>query len=380
MSLQEKVTTVFKERYGAEPEFIVRAPGRVNLIGEHTDYNEGFVLPMAIDRAMWIALRPRDDEQIRIAALDVNEEIDFNLDQMQKGAPSAGEYVKGVATMLQQSGYTLKGWEGVMSGDVPVGSGLSSSAALELAICRAFACVSGFAWEPVKMAQLSQQAEITWMGVSIGIMDQLISATGREGEAVMIDCRTLELETAPLPDSIKVVILDTGTRRGLVDSAYNERRQQCEKAATFFGVPMLRDVTLEQFTAREEELDDLTRRRARHIITENARVLAMRDAMHAGDVATMGQIMNEGHQSLSNDFEVSSEALDIIVEFAQQHPGCIGARMTGAGFGGCAVAIVSQDAVADFVETVSQQYQAKTPHTPAVYVCKASPGASVVQG
>src|SRR5579885_1245574 len=239
----------FEQRFGTPSAFVVRAPGRVNLIGEHTDYNDGFVLPLAIDRAVWIALRPRADRQVVAHSLDFTGSTVFSLDELRRGNDGWAEYVKGVAWVLQEAGYSLHGWEGVIAGDVPVGAGLSSSAALELAVARAFAAVSELAWDAPTMARLGQRAENEWVGVRCGIMDQLISAAGRAGQALRIDSRSSDTEAVPFPSGTTVGLLDTATRRGLVDSAYNERRRQCESAARAFGVSALRDVSSARFEA-----------------------------------------------------------------------------------------------------------------------------------
>ena len=379
MPLQDRVTTEFTRRFGAAPTVIVRAPGRVNLIGEHTDYNDGFVLPMAIDRAIWIALRPRADQIVAVYSLDFDQAAEFSLESFTRQTGWA-EYLKGTAWALQDAGYPLCGWDGVVAGDVPIGAGLSSSAAWELAAARAFAAVSGFAWDAPVMARLGQRAENHWVGVNCGIMDQMISATGQADHAVLIDCRTLELQIVPLPPATVVVVLDTATRRGLVDSAYNERRSQCEAAAQFFGVSALRDVSVEQFNARASELDPITRRRARHVVTENDRVWRAVEVMRQGDAVELGQLMNAGHVSLRDDFEVSSAELNVMVEAAQRREGCYGARMTGAGFGGCAVALVRAAAADDFARGVSADYQAATGRAPNIYVCRATNGAEALAG
>lgn len=376
--ISSRVVAEFNSRFGAEPAFLVRAPGRVNLIGEHTDYNDGFVLPMAIDRAAWIALRPRPDRRIWVHSLNLEDTAVFPLDDLQKGNEGWAEYLKGMAWALQEDGFELTGWEGALGGDVPIGAGLSSSAALELAVARAFAAVSAWEWPPVRMARLSQKADNQWVGIQSGIMDQLISACGQAEHALLIDCRSLEMEAAPLPAGIRVVILDTGTRRGLVDSAYNERRRQCEKAAEFFGVPALRDVDREEFAARADDLDPVSRRRARHVIGENGRTLQAAAAMRRGDPAEVGRLMNASHASLRDDYEVSSPALNAMVEVAQAQAGCYGARMTGAGFGGCAVALV-ETAVADaFARAVTTRYREATGQEPSVYICVATEGAALV--
>ena len=378
MTTQARVTDAFAQHWGAPPAAVVRAPGRVNLIGEHTDYNDGFVLPMAIDRAVYIALRPRRDSFVHLHSLDFDEPLVFDLDAFQREPPGWAEYIKGVAWALQEAGYALRGWDGVIAGDVPIGAGLSSSAATELAAARAFAHVAGLPWDAARMARLAQQAENQWVGMNCGIMDQMISAAGQAGHALLIDCRTLETQAVPLPPGTLAVVLDTATRRGLVDSAYNERRRQCEAAARHFGVPALRDVALAQFEARAGALDDVTRRRARHVIAENARTLAAAAAMRRGDAAALGQLMDASHASLRDDFEVTNDQLNIMVACARQHSGCYGARMTGAGFGGCAVALVRADAAADFARAVTASYHARTGLQPQVYVCSATAGAAVV--
>ncbi len=368
----------FEQRFGTPSAFVVRAPGRVNLIGEHTDYNDGFVLPLAIDRAVWIALRPRADRQVVAHSLDFTGSTVFSLDELRRGNDGWAEYVKGVAWVLQEAGYSLHGWEGVIAGDVPVGAGLSSSAALELAVARAFAAVSELAWDAPTMARLGQRAENEWVGVRCGIMDQMISAAGRAGHALLIDCRSLDTEAVPFPSGTTVVVLDTATRRGLVDSAYNERRRQCESAARAFGVSALRDVSSARFEAEGGRLDEITHRRVRHVITEIERTLQAADAMRRGDAVEVGRLMNASHVSLRDDFAVSSQELNVMVECGRTHPACLGIRMTGAGFGGCAVALVQSKQAETFTSTVAASYQEATKIAPIVYVCAATDGAAVV--
>jgi galactokinase len=369
----------FLTYFNAKPEIIVRAPGRVNLIGEHTDYNDGFVLPMAIDHAVWMALSPRADSQVRIRSLDLEVDSAFDLNSLAKGEGWL-EYIKGVAFQLQKAGYELRGFDAVMTGDVPRGAGLSSSAAVELATARAFAAVSGFAWDAAQMAIISQKAENEWVGVNCGIMDQMASAASKAGYALFLDCRTLEVQHAPLPENISVVILDTSTRRGLVDSAYNERRSQCEEAARWFGVKALRDVSVDDLKKGESGLSEVVIKRARHIVTENARVLEAVQVMKAGNVKRLGELFNASHASLRDDFEVTNEALNQIVECAQEQSSCFGARMTGAGFGGCAVALVQEENAQEFTNAVSAAYKQRSGLDASVYVCKASEGASIVKG
>ncbi len=371
----------FVSYFNSESEIIVRAPGRVNLIGEHTDYNDGFVLPMAIDHAVWLALRPRDDKTVRLFSLDLETESAFELDSLTKGSDWI-EYPKSIAYELMKAGYELRGFDAVMTGDVPRGAGLSSSAAVELAVARAFAAVSGFEWDAPKMAKISQKAENEWVGVNCGIMDQMASAACKEGHALFLDCRSLEIQHAPLPQSVSIVILDTSTRRGLVGSAYNERRNQCEEAARWFGVKALRDVSVSEFerkTKDESGLSEVALKRARHIVTENARVLEAMEVMKAGNVKRLGELFNASHDSLRDDFEVTNDALNIMVDCAREQVSCYGARMTGAGFGGCAVALVKEENAAEFATSVSAAYRQKSNMEAAVYVCKASEGASLIQ-
>jgi galactokinase len=378
MSIKQLVRQEFEQRFGEPPTVIVRAPGRVNLIGEHTDYNEGFVLPLAIDRALWIGLRARDDRRVMAYSLSFDEMAEFDLDSIEHSKSGWSEYLKGVAWALQEAGEALCGWEGIIGSDVPVGAGLSSSAALELATARAFAVVSGFAWQPTQMALLGQRVENQWIGINSGMMDQMISAKGEAGHAILLDCRSLETESVPLPSEVAVVVLDTATRRGLVDSAYNERRSQCEAAARFFSRSALRDVSWADFEAQASQLDDVTRRRALHVISENERTTQTAHALRQGALDTVGKLMYESHCSLRDDFEVSSDALNTMVEIARQHLGCIGTRMTGGGFGGCAVALVELDQANDFAQQVARAYQEATSLKPNIYLCQATNGAEVI--
>jgi galactokinase len=369
--------TAYSSYFNAKPEFVVRAPGRVNLIGEHTDYNDGFVLPMAIDRAVWMALTPRADSRVHVHSLDYGTDSTFDLDSLTR-EKGWGEYIKGVAHQLRAENHHLRGFNAVMTGDIPRGAGLSSSAAVELAAARAFSVTSNIEWDAKQMARLAQKAENEWVGVNCGIMDQMASAASKSGYALFLDCRSLEIQHAPLPENAAVVILDTSTRRGLVESAYNERRSQCEEAARTFGVKALRDVECGTWgVALGRGLSEVVMKRARHIITENARVLEAVKAMKAGDVNRLGELFNASHESLRDDFEVTNDALNIIVECAREQTSCYGARMTGAGFGGCAVALVKKEKAEDFASAVSALYKERSGLDASVYVCQASEGAEV---
>ncbi len=375
---RERAEQAFTSRFGEPPALVVRAPGRVNLIGEHTDYNDGFVLPMAIDRATWIALQPRDDGVVVCHSEDRAEPCHFALDGLEEPSDAWCGYVEGVAWALGMAAGALAGWEGVVATDVPIGASMSSSAALEMAVARAFAAVSAISWDPVAMAQAGRRAENEWVGVSSGIMDQLTSAAGRPGHALLVDCRTLDIDPVPLPESVAVLVLDTGTRRSLTGSAYNERRRQCEAAAAALGVEALRDATLTDLTAAGLPPD--LHRRAHHVITENARVLAAAQAMRAGDAAAMGTLMDASHASLRDDYEVSGPELDAITAAARSAPGCFGARMTGAGFAGSAIALVDAPAVEAATAHVEDAYRATTGRAATVYPTRAAGGAAVVSG
>jgi len=371
----------FASYFNSKPEHIVHAPGRVNLIGEHTDYNDGFVLPMAIDRGIWIAFHPRDDKTVRLFSLDFESDSAFELSSLTPGKGWA-EYPKGIANQLFQAGYELHGFDAAMTGDVPLGAGLSSSAALELAIARAFSVVSSFEWDPSKMARLSQKAENDWVGVNCGIMDQMASAASKEGHALFLDCRTLEIQHSPLPQGISIAILDTSTRRGLVDSAYNERRVQCEQAARWFGVKTLRDVSLDMLnniSPKTSGLNQAAYKRAKHVITENARVLEAVNVMKNENMKRLGELFNASHDSLRDDFEVTNKALDTIVDVAREQSSCYGARMTGAGFGGCAVALIDKKEASAFAEVVKREYKRRSGLEPEIYISQPCDGAKIVE-
>ena len=379
MILLDKLKSHFEQQYGKSPQIIVRSPGRVNLIGEHTDYNDGFVLPMTINRASWIALEPQDEPKVDVYSADFDEMLTFSLEQIKKSNSDWQEYIKGTAWALQKHGYKLKGWRGVVIGDVPIGAGLSSSAALELTVSRAFSAISTIQWDAIKMAKIAQDAENNWVGVNCGIMDQMISSAGKRHHALLIDCRSLDSELVPLPLEAAVIVMDTGTRRGLVDSAYNERRQQCETAARIMNVTSLRDATIEMLHAHKNNMDDVTFRRAKHVITENTRTLNAKNSLLKHDVTLLGKLINESHESLRSDFEVSNDALNVMVSIAQVRQECYGARMTGAGFGGCAVAIVEKTSANDFANSVAQEYHTQTGNSPQIYVCEATNGAEIIE-
>lgn len=370
------VLSEFARHFGAKSSIIVRSPGRVNLIGEHTDYNDGFVLPLAIDRATWLAVNPRTDDRVRLYSVDFKESAEFSLADMKATKPDWAEYPKGTAEQLLGEKFALRGFDAVIATNVPVGAGLSSSSSFSLGIARAFHAVSGFAWDSPRMALLCQRVEKERMGVNCGIMDQLIIATAQDGQAMQLDCRSLTTKTAPLPVGYAIVILDTRKSRTLAGSAYNVRRAQCETAAQFFGAKALRDVSVAQINAAKGKLDPLIWRRAHHVVTENDRVEQALAAMHAGDAIKLGQLMNASHESLRVDYEVSCDELDEITALARTQPGCVGARMSGAGFGGCGVALVKTEQAATLASVVAAGYQKRFGVAPAIYVTTATAGVS----
>jgi galactokinase len=283
-----------------------------------------------------------------------------------------------MARALLDAGHALSGWEGLVASDLPIGSGLSSSAALEMAVGLAFARVSGFPFDGVAMARLGQQAENDWVGARTGIMDQMVCANGEAGAALWIDCRSLAIRSVALPPGTAIVVMDTMTRHDHTTSGYNERRASCERAAAHLGVASLRDVSTADFERAAGGLDDVARRRARHVLSENDRVLAAVDAMRAGDAVALGRLMDASHESLREDFEVTNEALDRMVRVARSEPGCLGARMTGGGFGGCAIALVDAASAEAAAAAVARRYADETSLRPDVFVTRASAGTAVV--
>jgi len=377
--LASEVVEAFHQVFGYPPARLYRAPGRVNLIGEHTDYNNGFVLPMAIDRAVWLAAAPRPDRQVCVRAVTLERDDLFGLDDLQPSQQVHwANYVRGVLAMLELAGHRLAGLDLAYAGDVPIGAGLSSSAAVEMAVAAAARDLFALDLSPLDLARLSQRAEQEFAGTQCGLMDQLISAVGQEGQAMLIDCRAFTWEPVPLPRGVAVIVCDTSKRRGLVDSAYNERRAQCEEGARRLGVPALRDLDVASFEVRSRELPPVLRRRCRHVVHENDRTLHAAEALRQGDLHAFGRLMNESHTSLRDLYEVSCEELDLMAALAQSQPGCWGARMTGAGFGGCVVALVDMPAVETFTQNVAAVYERQTLRTPALYVCQASAGAGPV--
>jgi galactokinase len=378
MSVRDTVLETFQKHFKQAPTLLSRAPGRVNLIGEHTDYNDGFVLPAAIDRAIYFAARPRGDTTVRLVSIDFDARSQFELDNLDDPSlPAWSRYPRGALWWLQDHGHYVTGFDAVMGGDIPIGAGLSSSAAVEVGMIELGLALTGGKMDQVDKALAGVEVEHQFIGMPCGVMDQMASALGKTGHALLIDCRTLSTEPIPVPSRASIVIMDTAKQRGLVDSEYAARREQCETAAEKLGVPALRDATSEQLEAAKDSLGDMLYRRARHVITENKRVQVAVMALRANGLKTVGQALRDSHTSLRDDYEVSCTELDTIVELANAQPGCYGARMTGGGFGGCAVALVENDAVDAFVHAVGPAYTDKTGLTPRLYVTQAAAGSEV---
>lgn len=379
MGPRENAEAAFKKIYGAAPSHAFRAPGRVNLIGEHTDYNDGFVLPVAIDFQTVVAASRREDRQVRLVAVDYGgEEDEFTLDAPIEahGTRVWANYIRGVVKILQARGLAFQGVDLAISGDVPQGAGLSSSAALEVAVGQAFASLFDLPLSPTDIALIGQQAENSFVGVQCGIMDQLVSARGQAGHALMIDCRSLETRPVPLPQGLAIMIVDSHVVHGHVGGEYNSRREQCEEAARILGVKALRDVSLADLVPRLGGLPDLAAKCARHVVSENERVLKAAEALEANDIRTLSGLMAASHASMRDDFEITVPAIDLIVDSVSDVVGDKGGvRMTGGGFGGCVVALVPPALVSDVKEALADRYEDETGLKETVYVCQSAAGA-----
>ncbi len=401
----ERLNSEFTKRYGNEPEFIASAPGRVNLIGEHTDYNDGFVFPVAIDKYIHIAVQRRSDRKVQLHAVDMREECTFSLDHIDKDdTPQWAKYIKGVAHYLQElvlhdTRHVMNGLSAVITGDVPISAGLSSSAALEVASSYAFLAASGLAISNtinrnfgkielieiplMKLAALCQRAENEFAGVNCGIMDQSISLLGKADHALFLDCRALDYKQVPLNlTNLQIVICNTNVKRELAASEYNKRRAECENGVQILkkwlpNITSLRDVTLDEFKKYEVELPEITQKRCRYVVEENTRVLNAVDALSKSDIETFGMLMNASHAGLRDLYEVSCDELNMLTEIAQNINGVLGSRMTGAGFGGCTVNLVRTEVVDELRTNVMREYTKQTGIKPDIYVCNVGDGARI---
>jgi galactokinase len=383
MTAAEQIKQNFRALYGEDAR-VFRAPGRVNLIGEHTDYNDGFVMPAAIDLYTWVAAAPREDRHFLIHSEDFSETVEFDLDE---AAPRPrghwSDYARGVVVELEQAGYRLRGASLLARSEVPIGAGLSSSAAIEVGVALAMLDLANQTIDRVELAKLCQRAENEFVGARVGIMDQFISCNGRARHALMLDCRTLDYRLVPLPENARLVIANTMVKHKLASGEYNTRRAECEAGVRHLSkylpkIRALRDVTLDELKQYGKDLPEVIYKRCRHVISENSRVILAAEALERRDLEAFGHLMRESHRSLRDDYEVSCRELDIMVELAEKIVGVYGARMTGGGFGGCTINIVEAAHVEEFNRKVAYGYEQATGLKPEIYICAAANGAQEI--
>lgn len=362
------------------PAFGYRAPGRVNLIGEHTDYNQGFVLPAAINFSCWVAAAPRDDNKLVVHSENFHDTVEAVLkgNYLQRSRRWS-DYPLGVASVLEESGYSLPGANLYIRGEIPLGAGLSSSAALEIAVACALLEIAGREVPRVKIAEICQRAENEFVGAHVGIMDQFVSCNGRAGHVLLLDCRTLKHRAVPFPGTVQLVVCNTMVKHEHGDGEYNMRRRECEAGVEKLsrvlpGIQALRDVSLQQLEAHRSRLPEVIYRRCRHVVTENERVPKAAAALESGDIVAVGEMMAESHRSLRDDYQVSCPELDLMVDLARKHEGVYGSRMTGGGFGGCTVNLVDRSATVEFKRHVAMEYHGATGRHPDIFVCDTSDG------
>jgi galactokinase len=392
MTLLQTVTNHYEKRFGSKPSHIARAPGRVNLLGEHVDYNDGFVLPAAINLATYIAFSPSGSDISTVIAYDLDkDESVFDSKSVKTKKSSDGKplsdwakYPAGMDWALQEKGLAVIGMNAVFSSDIPRGASLSSSASVEMAFGTAWKVLGGWYIPPMQLALIGQRAENKYVGMNCGIMDQFSSACGEKDRLMVLDCRSLEYSSLPLPENVAIVIADTTARRTLVTSAYNKRRESCEEAVRLLQQKLpelksLRDISVEEFNKLSYILPKETCMRAQHVVNEIARTSRAIPLLEIGDISSFGELMNECHASLRDLYEVSGPELDLMARLAQNLPGCYGARQTGGGFAGCTVNLVKKEATEDFSRQLSTRYEAQTGLHPEVYVCQASQGAELVK-
>jgi galactokinase len=381
--IAQSLADKFVRLFGGVPH-TYQAPGRVNLIGEHTDYNDGFVMPAAVGFYTWVALSPRNDRKLVVRSENFDEQIDLSLDKIpSKGRNHWSDYVVGVAKMLEDSGFRLSGANLLLEGNVPQGAGLSSSASLEVAVGYALLSLGQRQVDRTTLALICRRAENEFVGAQVGIMDQFVSSHGKSGRALLLDCRSLEYRLLPLPDHARLVICNTMVRHSLANGEYNQRRAECEAGLQILakhlpGVHALRDVTLSDLSAYRQYLPPTILRRCHHVISENARVIEAAASLENGNLENFGRLMGQSHQSLRDDYEVSCPELDLMVELSNQIEGVYGSRMTGGGFGGCTVNLVREDRAKHFAAAVSLGYEKATGSKPQIYTCFAADGASQV--
>ena len=382
-ALLHKLRALFAELYGAVPA-IYRAPGRVNLIGEHTDYNDGFVMPAALDLYTYVAVSPRPDRRLRVYSENMGETCDLDLDLIRPGRSGHwSDYVRGVAGVCETSGYRLHGADLAIMTEVPLGSGLSSSAALEVSTAWALLSNSQISADPTTVAQMCQKAEHVYAEMRCGIMDQFISCHGRAGHALMLDCRSLEFQLLPIPGHVRLMLCNSMVKHEHATSGYNTRRHECEEgfralSQVLPGIRALRDVTMVELEKHADRLSPVIYKRVRHVVTENDRVKKAAGALETGDVAAFGRFMADSHHSLRDDYEVSTPEVDLMVELASGQKGVHGARMTGGGFGGCTINLVDAAHAEEVQQRLEQNYEARTGLKPTILICQASGGAGAL--
>jgi galactokinase len=376
-SATARADSAFRSEMVGEPAFISRAPGRVNVIGEHVDYNDGYVLPVAIDRDIVVLAAPTLDNEIHVIAADNDQSVRFSVHEKWRPGYGWQSYVRGVAQLLSDAGVPVSGANLVIAGDLVQGAGMSSSAALVVAVANAFLALAETSMPPLQLIELARRVEQDFAGVACGIMDPFASVCGAPDRAIFLDCRSLDYLLLPIPENVRVIATDSGVRRELHDTAYNDRVRETREAASRLGVRSLRDVSIPMFEERAPDLPDLLQRRARHVVQEISRTRAAADALEHAEMDRVGALLRESHETLRSDYDVSTPELDALVDVANGIPGVYGSRLSGAGFGGCTVSLVHEDAVIDFVTRVPAEYEARTGLAAVPHVCRAAAGASV---
>jgi len=390
MNPSDTAIQAFQRRFSEQPRYLARAPGRVNLLGEHVDYNDGFVMPIAIDRATYIAFSPAGADHTTLVAVDFNETAQFTAETLPDRKQPDGSplpewalYPAGMAWALDGAGLSTPAMQAAFASDIPRGSGLSSSASIEMAFGVAWSSLGNWSLPPMQLARLGQKAENHYVGVNCGIMDQFACACGEEGRLLLLDCRSLEYRSLPLPSDTLIVVADTSVRRKLSSGGYNERRAACEQAVRRLardlpGIQALRDVSVESFNRLSRHLPVLVKKRARHVVEEIERTRQAIPLLEQGKTHEFGHLMNACHTSLRDNYGVSTPELDTMVEIAQSLPGCLGARLTGAGFGGCTVNLVAREQAEAFARSLGPEYEWRTGLHPEIYICQASQGAGLL--
>ncbi|MEX2477166.1 MAG: galactokinase [Gracilimonas sp.] len=382
--LSQKIYKQFLSKYGREP-ILINSPGRVNLIGEHTDYNDGFVLPAAIDKMIAMAIAPNNLTKVRAFSVDMDQEEEFELENLHQSEMHWANYVKGAISEVQQVGHGPRGFDIVFGGDIPIGAGLSSSAALEGAVLVGMEELFGFGLSRKQMAKIGQLTEHNHVGVNCGIMDQFINLHGQSNKVLKLDCRSLDYELYPFErEDIRIVLCDSKVSHNLADSEYNVRRAQCEEGVKVLKkykpeIQNLRDVHMELLKAHKDEMDDVVFRRCKYVLEENQRVHDACNDLKNNDFESFGNRMFQSHEGLRNDYEVSCEELDVLVEIAKDQPGLLGCRMMGGGFGGCTINLVEEQYVDSFSETIRKEYKEKTGKETEIYVTQINSGTKVVE-